>query len=656
MEVMAMSKKFVRLSQGLSHYRLVPESEVESHISDIEKDYYTSIFLYDQSHYDTWKATKSLAGVKDVVTNRIVFDFDKAGDLEAARIDALKVINRLTNDDFNVNNIQVAFSGSKGFSVEIHLDKTLLSPTQFKNLVFSYAGDLPTFDTVVNDPNRIFRVTGTKHQKSGLYKFPLLVNQLKQLSVSDILKLAEDIDNAASTDFSGWVPVNLPPKAVAKINQAPQLKPTAPVLLEKKVSELDWSTKPKWLSNCKFAIMNGFVPEGQRSNSLMALASTFKSQGFSEEHTFSLLKTTTEKMSEVTGDDIFPEQQLRTTIVNQVYGLAWKGGTYTCKDEGWLKTYCYSLGKHKCEHHTKKVADNSPRTIMDVTPKFKNFVMNIDKNTIKTGIKTLDENLVLTTGMPIGIVGAPGSSKTTLALEILNNTSKMGISSCFASLDMTATRIYEKLAYRLTGKGRSDIYNMFKNDQENTYLETLEKEFGNVFFYDKSSPTVKDIRDYILSCEEQTGKKIKLVMVDYFERIFSDVNDDTAASKKVAAELQDMVNDLDICLITLLQPNKMSGDLSQPITSYQSIKGSSFLAQSLRMILGLYREGFDPTVPGQDRFVTINVLKNDLGEPNSFDFTFDGKRGRILEISEDEREALSEIRNKIREKKAAGIL
>jgi len=990
-ELIPMSKKYVRVSEGLNNYKLVEASKVEAAIKSNDKDYYTSIFLYDQSHYDTWKKTHSLAGVRDVVTNKLFFDFDKENDLERARKDAVVVIERLIADGINPNNIQCAFSGFKGFSVEVE-HTALLNPQQFKNIVFSYASDLTTFDTVVNDPNRIIRVTGTKHPKSGLYKFPLTVEQMQNLNVDDIKILAQDINNATE-DYSGWTSVTLPTTSLGRAHKETKLETkTVLPILEGTVSELEWMKKPKWLSNCKFAIMNGFVPEGQRNNALMALAATFKAQGFSEEHTVAMLKTTTEKIAAVTGEEEFPENELKRNVVSYVYGPSWKGATYSCKEDGWLKQYCESLGHHKCVHSEKTLVE-SPKTLLDVTPKFKDFVKNIESNTIKTGIKTLDDNLFITTGMPMAIVGAPGSGKclglntpvlmfdgsikmvqdikvgeflmgddstprkvlstctgretlykikqangddyivneshilslkgssstkehikygkvfdiplkeyldksadfkkrvkgykvpvefskkaieidpyifgvwlgdgttskpeftinikdeqvlgsiatwasknnmearfhqypsgsdqvftisivgkpensfrnflkdsnlfegkyiptnyltssredrlqllagildtdgyydtnknvfiltssndllakdvvyllrslgfkttltkckahyksftkgklyegfsdtndiyitgdnlseiptrlvrkqakkvekqryqdlteisverlgvgdyygfeidgnhrfllgdftvthnTSLALEILNNTSKNDICSVFASLDMTATRIYEKMAYRLTGMTRSDLYNMFREDNEAEYLKLLQKEFGNCFFYDKSSPTVRDLRDYIINCEQESGKKVKLVVVDYFERIFSEHSDDTAASKRVASELQDLVNDLGVCLISLLQPNKMSGDLASPIESYTNIKGSSFIAQSMRMILSVYREGFSPRNPEDDRFITINVLKNDLGETASFDFEWYGKRGFIKEIDSYSQELLDQIR------------
>lgn len=647
-------KKYVRVSQGINRYTLVPEDQVEAQIKSNDEDYYTSLYTYNENHYEVWKKTKSVAGIRDVTTNRIFFDFDKKDDVEAARKDAVTLVSRLIDDGIDKSKIQICFSGNKGFSVEIVSNQTF-NPQQFKNLVFSYASDLKTFDQVVNDPNRLIRVVGTKHKDSGLYKFPLSYDQLKFLKLEEIQTLAKDLTKADQKLVDGWGAVVLPEKVhVRAFKDTRPEKPKVEVnqAVVESVKELPWHTKPKWLSNCKFSIMNGFVPEGQRNNALMALAATFKAQGFTKEHTIASLKVTTEKMASITGEDIFPESELKKNVVEYVYGPSWKGGAYTCREEGWLKNYCESLGIHKCQHVQQ--VGNSPRTILDVTPKFKDFVLNIDQNTIKTGIPSLDNNLFITTGMGLGLVGAPGSGKSSLALEILNNTSKEGIPSVFASLDMTATRIYEKLAYRLTGKSRNQIYDMFRQGREAEYLEKLQDEFGNVFFYDKSSPTVRELRDYILACEQESGKKIKLVVIDYFERIFSDVSDDTAASRRVAAEIQDLINDLGVCVIVLLQPNKMSGDLADPITSYLSIKGSSFIQQSLRMILSVYREGFDPRYPQDDKYLTINVLKNDLGETNSFDFLWEGKRGKIYESDESQLKDLERIRQRKKAEESSG--
>lgn len=167
-------------------------------------------------------------------------------------------------------------------------------------------------------------------------------------------------------------------------------------------------------------------------------------------------------------------------------------------------------------------------------------------------------------------------------------------------------------------------------------LDKLKKEFGNVYFMNKSCPSVEDIRDYVVACQERTGEKIKFVMLDYFERVSSELGDDTAASKRVAGELQDMVNDLDLALVTLVQPNKngIAGGPDQPIYDYTKIKGSSFVYQSARIILSLWRPFYHPKTFVDDKYMQMAVLKNDLGELAEFAFKWNGPKGEISEMDD----------------------
>lgn len=237
------------------------------------------------------------------------------------------------------------------------------------------------------------------------------------------------------------------------------------------------------------------------------------------------------------------------------------------------------------------------------------------------------------------------SGKSALALEMLTNTSKAGIKSVFGSLDMHKQRMYEKAMYRVNGISRDELYRAFQEDREKPYVDKLKENFKNVYFYSKSSPTVKDIRDYVIDCEQQSGEKIKLVMLDYFERVSSDFSDDTQASKKVAGELQDLVNDLGVALVTIVQPNKMalSGGVDSPLYDYTKIKGSSYLYQSFRQIISIWRPGYNPKEFHNDRWLQMAILKNDLGELAEFAFKWDGRRGSITEMEEHDYDALEQF-------------
>lgn len=233
---------------------------------------------------------------------------------------------------------------------------------------------------------------------------------------------------------------------------------------------------------------------------------------------------------------------------------------------------------------------------------------------------------------------------TAIALEILKNTSEAGVISVFASLDMHRNRLFEKLLYKVSNLPRAELYKLIQEDKAEHIMELVRKEYKNVWFYDRSCPSVADIRSYVRKVEEKTGQKVKMIMVDYFERVNSDKSEDTAASKEVAGQLQDIINDFNVAMITLVQPNKFSlaGGPDTPITNYTAIKGSSFLYQSFRSIISIWRPFFTPETKDDDKYLSMAILKNDLGELGLFNFSWDGRKGEITEFVSDEAEAYFE--------------
>lgn len=611
--------------------KLVPVNEVKPYI-EVDKDIYVSIYDYTDEHKKQFEETGTIAGINDVTTSKIFFDFDKADDVEQARKDAITLCDRLKQKGIPEDYILTFFSGNKGFNVEVNLSERL-SVEEFKNITFQLAGDLQTFDKVVSNASRIIRIPGTKHQKSGLYKIPLRVITLKENDASSIKQAASDRLNGEELDYNKTFKMS--PELIALKHDKPKKDRVVKDVI---TTGLDWSNKPKFLTNCRWSLQNGFFEDGSRSTALLCLAATYKNLGFDLEHTYRLLKGTAELQSKRSGEDRFPDEEIYNNICVQVFSNTWKNGQYSCREEGsWLNEYCLGLGDKKCNH--KLEDDLKPKRFIDLRDTFKDYVKNIDKNTIYTGLPSIDRAVFLSTGANVSIVAAAGAGKTSIGLEILNNTSKAGVVSVCASLDMAKNRIFEKIMYRLSGLDRKDLYKMFQDNKEGPILEKLQEEFGNVYFFKKSSPTVQDIKEYILNVQETTGKKVKLLVTDYFERISSEIGDDTAASKKIAGDLQDLVDDLDICNITLYQPNKnaLSGGPDQPIYDYTKIKGSSFVYQSARIIMSCWRPFYNPKDFSNDRYMQLAVLKNDLGELSEMAFSWNGKRGLVYEMEDHER-------------------
>lgn len=948
------------------------------------QDYYLSVYKFNEQQKDQFLKTNSVKGIDDVVTDKLVFDFDSE-DVQKAKDDAYAICERLIENGIEEENLQIYYSGRKGFHVVVDIDQDL-NPTQHKAIAKQLANGLATFDTKVYDHARPFRALGSVNLKSGLYKIDLTVEEFLNLSVEQIKEKAKRYVPRQHNYGRSSLPAQLTKLKEYATDYKPEVK-----LID--TSELTMENKPKFLTNCRFALQNGHFEGGQRNTALLVLGATYKNLGFEEEHTYRLLKAVAEKQSKRTGQPKYDNEEIWSTIIKVVYSNGWKGGQFSCRQPGnWLFDYCQSLGDHKCDHKEEN-EDFVPKKLSDIHASFKDYVVNIEKNTIKTGIPSLDEKIFLSTGCNVGIIGAPGchakdteilmydgtvkkvqdvavgdllmgpdstprtvlqlrrgrekmvkinplrsdsfvvnmnhilhltpsklkqkgkipgnlnitvanyiegtnkkqatllhgyklvktgvefetkyleidpyilglwlgdghshapvlttmdkeimdhwlefaeqnqlkvakhkaggkaasyalsgevrgvnmlreflkknnlinnkhipqnyllssrkdrlkllaglidtdgykepngkgweisskfeslakqivflarslgfhasinkrkkscthkgkkiwgdyfivyisgknceevpvrlerkkvtaptstnpllqgftyevleeddyygftldkdhlyltsdffihhnSGKTSIALDIVNNTSKLGVRSVLASLDMHSNRLFEKALYRVSGYTREALYQVFKENREAELMKKLEEEFGNVNFFHKSCPTVTDIRNYIVACNEQDpNNKVKLVLLDYFERVTSDLSDDTAASKRVAGELQDLVNDLDICLVTLVQPNKMSlsGGPDNPILSYTNIKGSSYVYQAFRIIFSLWRPFYNPKDFSNDKYMQMAILKNDLGELSELEFKWDGKRGKITEMEDHERYEFQELLSK----------
>lgn len=630
--------EYVCIADGVAKRKLVPYDDYFKHVS-YDRDFYKSIFLYTEDHLRLFQKTGSVAGINDVVTHSLVWDFDDKNDIEHARSDARELCARLIERGIPEHGIQIAFSGMKGFSVEVLTDKTF-TPSEFKNINMGMAEGLGTNDTKILDAARIFRITGTKHNKSGLYKFPLTLNQLSELPIEEIRNLAKDIDNAEDITINQVV---LPPSVYA-MKGSKEAAPAKAEVLVGNASELDFKFKPKGFSNCKFAILNGFFPAGSRNNSLMALGATCRAQGYPKEITYNMLKGAARLQGQRTDSEPFKKEEIWNNIVEVVYSHSWKGAQYSCKTQPWLAEICNSLGANRCKHES----EHPIVEIGDMSEQFESYTNNIEKNTIKTGLAELDESIQLTIGMPVALLGAPSSGKTSLSLNILNNTSKAGINSVFFSMDMYGPLVYMKQIQKMVGLSPAEIHHIFKHDKRraNEIKEMLKEEYKNVRFSTKAGHTVQDMRDIVNDYQDKTGEKVRMVLVDYLECISGPYSDATANSNKIAGELRDFATEMGVCGITLVQPPKSAGDASYALTSMRQIKGSSMLEQSFRAILGIYREGFGPHFVDDDKFMTINCLKNTMGPLFSLDYYWHGKKGEISPIDDQGLIDLKELRKR----------
>lgn len=641
---------YIRLCNGLVDKGiLLKESEIHNHINS-EHDWYRSLFFYNEEQFKQFKISGSVKGIRETVTNKFFMDFDDTENINVARYKTLSVIDRLKKYGITEKNIEIYFSGSKGFNLSFELpNNVLITPRELANIVEFIGADIG-YDTTMYDANQIIRIPGTRHQKSGLYKIPLTYKQLKDLEIEKIKVLASDINNIK--DEFNWEVAN--PNDDFYSHLFEKTNKEAHKDIHNLSTRLDFSKKPKFLSNCRWSMQNGHFKEGERSTAFLCLGATYKNQGFELEHVYRLLKGVAELQAKVNNSERFDDTELYNNVTTQLFSEGWQNGQFSCKDKGsWLYSYCKKLGEHSCVHDEKSAAVETK----EIFNMFQNYVDNYEQNILTTGIADLDSKIKFNVGTFNAILAAPGIGKTSLSLQILNHNSKQSVPCIFFSYDMFHAAIMTRMVQRHTGLSTEEVYEVFGSNTEKAQAirQTLGEEYKNVFFCFKSGQTSDEIEQTITDIEKRTNTKIKLAIVDYNELISAKSSDPTAASAETAQRLRQIANDQQLCMITLLQPSKMFTTPADEITTYTAAKGSSSIAQSVTVMLGCNRPGFNVLNQINDKFFSITCLKNRNGPLFMLDFKWDGLRGSITKLDDVEKSMLREIREeKKKQEKSSG--
>lgn len=638
--------RFVRFCKGVNDKGiLISPDEINDYLVP-EKDCYVSTFYYNQEQYNQFKLNGTIRGIKDVVSDKIWFDLDAPNNVEVAQNDANLLVDRLQKYGIKENNIQVFYTGSKGFEVTVRLNR-MLTPQQISSIAINKFGkDLTTLDHSLYDSSQILRLAYTKHQKTGLFKIPLSINQIKTLSVNDIKKLAvsldtapemQDYENANPSEDFFYIPQELKkeqPKSDLKL-------------------DIDLSKRPGHWRDYKWALLHAIgLKSDERHEALIRVAATCRGLGYSEEITRAFCLTFDENFQRLTGKP--PVEDLENNILLTVFNENWEGGQYSYKTDIWLQKYCERIGLIPKENNEEtKVVD-----INNIVEAFDDYALNFDKNIVKTGILEFDRNVMFLTATHNGIIGNPGSGKTSFAIQWLKNVSKSGEHCLFYSLDMAKEIIAGKLIQSVEGISFKDAVKL-RIENPKKYAEAVEKikeDYKNVRFNFTSGTTVAHIYQEIKQYEESSGHKIRLLIVDYLECLQGEYADATANGGQISNQLKDLANNTKVCSVILLQTQKHStagGDVSEPLMSLKSAKGSSVIEQAVSVMLTMWRAGYTPKFASQDKFISFAAVKNRFGGLWTDDFNWDGKRGYIGQTLSDEQR--SDLNQLLEDKKNAKI-
>ena len=235
------------------------------------EDCFTTWVQYDDSVLIYYDENGRIGGFKSKVLSLIIpFDID-SNNLDEAQTICRELVQRLINE-FNVDSqhINIYFSGSKGYHVELSTNLFGITPTPQSE----YCKRLKWMCTQIDDridknlykPHMLWRMENSKNSKSNLYKIRITHDELFNLNTSMIKSLASSTRNLENLDFNDCL-INDTLESMWLMSKDDLQKPHTPY-------ENTLTTISK--------IPNG-VPQGERNQRCFEISLSLRSQGYTLE-------------------------------------------------------------------------------------------------------------------------------------------------------------------------------------------------------------------------------------------------------------------------------------------------------------------------------------------------------------------------------------
>lgn len=218
------------------------------------------------------------------------FDFDDINDFEHVRKDAIVVLNMI-EVIFLVKKewLKIYFSGNKGIHIILPAEILGVMPSAELNQIYKYIANLAkgftpnkTVDTQIYDNKRLFRIPNTKHEKSGLYKIPITLNELQTLSINQIRNMALNQRTIQYPIVSELPTAN---RAYQKIIEEYLRNKQQ----EEKIKGRRFKKTFNFIPPCIQHILENGAQEGERNITIACLAGFYKSYGKTLDETVDLI-------------------------------------------------------------------------------------------------------------------------------------------------------------------------------------------------------------------------------------------------------------------------------------------------------------------------------------------------------------------------------
>lgn len=260
-----------------------------------------------------------------------------------------------------------------------------------------------------------------------------------------------------------------------------------------------------------------------------------------------------------------------------------------------------------------KVNDSSVEDVPDIKSQLKDFVEEVEKNSLNTGLVGItsgfDDIDTHTNGWKpqdlIIVGGASSMGKTSLALALAHNAALDGVPTTIFSYEMSVNQLVTRLV-------SSDSYienkSLSSGQLNHTEWGVMHKSIGRLeqspLYIDECSNTslrylLNRIRRYVLS------KGVKLIMIDYLQLInnFTKGRSREQEVSQITRSLKNIAKELDICVIALSQLSRAVEKRQGCRPTLGDLRESGEIEQAADTVVLVYRPeyyGFEADEHGND--------------------------------------------------------
>lgn len=194
----------------------------------------------------------------------------------------------------NAENIEIYFSGHKGFHILIDSVIFGISPCSNLNIIYkewvkyiSYILNIDSIDLKIYDRKRLFRIPNTINKKTGLYKIPIQLNELYRLTFKEIIELSKKQRpvNKKKQSFNKQAAQYFFTKTKELFRKQKELQDNRLTRIHNKVFREEGKILP-----CIELLLKADCPKGERNNTTILLASAIFQAGKTMEETLHIVE------------------------------------------------------------------------------------------------------------------------------------------------------------------------------------------------------------------------------------------------------------------------------------------------------------------------------------------------------------------------------